>query len=137
MLTLMYRNNDLVWFISFQNGMPDLGEGTSSAMIKTEPSINDLPAAPVPTTSYALFKQMPNSNAQNQVDEKPATVPMVTISSAGSNYMVALDEQKRHDANEFAKYVLQRLCRQPDDLKRRRLENSIQEAIAKTEKELF
>lgn len=42
-----------------------------------------------------------------------------------------------NDVKLFGKYVEQRLCRQTDDLKRRRLESAIQEAIAKTEKELF
>lgn len=63
--------------------------------------------------------------------------PMVQINGGVPNNVASLDEQKRKDAEQFGQYVTQRLCRQPDDLKRRKLENAIQEAIARTEKALF
>lgn len=68
-----------------------------------------------PTTSTA-------SGGPRNEDEKPAT----STASKGS---------RNEETEQFGTYVTQRLDRLPDDLKRRRLENAIQEAIVKAEKE--
>lgn len=55
---------------------------------------------------------------------------------ATSNANVSMEE-RNHNVNSFGQYVVQRLYRQTDDLKRHKHENAIHEAIAKAEKELF
>lgn len=61
-----------------------------------------------------------------------ASMPLSTTSTINASI-----DGRMHDAELFGQYVVQRLCRQADELKRRKLECAIQEAIVKTEKELF
>ena len=60
---------------------------------------------------------------------------MTTIAN-GLNTSIQV-KPERDDSKLFGEYVAQRLDRLPDDLKRRKLENAIQEAIVNAEKELF
>lgn len=93
---------------------------------KTEPPFDDYQIPPTPSTSYS---------ANEQSDDKTAAAA-TTAMGATFNANESM-EQTKSDVEWFGKYVEQRLYRQTDDLKRRKLESAIQETIAKTEKEFF
>lgn len=111
---------------------------TSAAVPKTEPPSDDfqMPSA----SSFTSMEQTPIQSVKNQSHDKSAAAAasataMVTL-GATSNANATMEDRK-NDVEWFAQYVAQRLYRQTDDLKRRKLESAIQETIAKTEKEFF
>lgn len=64
-----------------------------------------------------------------------------TASTLSTSFNVVTSTQSNHiqktSEQQFGDYVAQRLARLPNDLCRRKLENAIQEAIVKAEKDAF
>lgn len=73
--------------------------------------------------------------------ESSAKVTTTTTTAAAAqgtnlNVTVSMDDQKG-EVEQFGQYVVQRLYRQHDDKKRRKMESAIQQTIAKIEMEFL
>lgn len=64
------------------------------------------------------------------------TTTAAAAQAANLNATVSMDDQKG-EVEQFGQYVVQRLYRQHDDKKRRKMESAIQQTIAKIEMEFL
>lgn len=102
--------------------------------IKSEQVTNDVPATANGSHTSPEQTQNGSDGPTNTTSTVPNAIPAAASQASQSINRI---ENRMSESELFGQYVVQRLNRQPDDLKRRKLENAIQEAIVKTEKDLF
>lgn len=90
-----------------------------------------------PSTSTIPTVKMVRDELSAKMTTATTTTTTTTATQAAIPNATASVEGKKSDVEQFGQYVVQRLFRQTDDRKRRKMESVIQQTIAKIEMELL